>query len=144
MKNAEYMKLLRRKRKGSSRRRLPKSLKGLKPKTSSLENEFILMWNVSRGPKLEREHKFHPTRKWRFDFAHVPSSTAIELEGGAWSGGRHTRPAGFIADCEKYNAAVMLGWRIYRIPTDLLTTDYVNQIKTTHFGPEPFYGKQTE
>ena len=39
---------------------------------------------------------------------------AVEVEGGSWIHGRHVRGRGFEADCEKYNAAVLLGWRILR------------------------------
>jgi hypothetical protein len=39
---------------------------------------------------------------------------AVEVEGGSWVHGRHVRAKGFAADCEKYNAAVLLGWRILR------------------------------
>jgi hypothetical protein len=39
---------------------------------------------------------------------------ALEVEGGVFSRGRHVRPAGFIADCEKYNAAAIAGWRVVR------------------------------
>ena len=59
-----------------------------------LTSQFRMVWKVIGGPKLVEEHYFNPARKWRFDFAHLESRVAIELEGGIWSGGRHTRPPG--------------------------------------------------
>lgn len=53
-------------------------------------------------------------RDWRFDFAFPDAMLAVEVEGGAWTNGRHTRGAGFAGDCDKYNAATMLGWRVLR------------------------------
>ena len=60
------------------------------------------------------EFRFHPTRKWRFDFAWPHARLAVEVEGGVWNRGRHTRGSGFVPDCEKYNEAVMHGWRVLR------------------------------
>lgn len=60
------------------------------------------------------EFRFHPTRLCRFDFAFPDRLIAVEVEGGVWSGGRHTRGSGFIGDCEKYNAAAALGWLVFR------------------------------
>lgn len=72
------------------------------------------------GCHVVAEHKFHDTRKWRLDFAIVDLKIGIEIEGGVWSGGRHTRGNGFVEDMEKYNAAVTLGWVILRFtPQDL-------------------------
>jgi very-short-patch-repair endonuclease len=45
---------------------------------------------------------------------------AVEVEGGSWIAGRHVRARGFEADCEKYNAAVLLGWRILRFTTAMI------------------------
>ena len=66
-------------------------------------------------PTPEREYKFHPKRRWRLDFAWPSLMLAVEIEGGVWSGGRHTSGVGFTSDCEKYNEAVCLGWRVLRV-----------------------------
>jgi very-short-patch-repair endonuclease len=71
---------------------------------------------------FEREFVFHPTRGWRFDVAFPKKFLAVEVEGGARSGGRHTRGQGFIDDIEKYNAALELGWRVLRYPTEQVVT----------------------
>lgn len=66
-------------------------------------------------PAPVREHRFHPVRRWRFDYAWIEHKVALEVEGGVWTGGRHTRGAGFLGDIEKYNAAVLAGWRVVRV-----------------------------
>lgn len=73
-----------------------------------------------RAHKLspEREFRFHPTRKWRFDFAFVDEKVALELEGGTWVAGAHTRGKHFAGDCEKYAEAALLGWLVLRATTD--------------------------
>jgi len=84
------------------------------------EHLFEVMLMAEKISGWEREYKFHPTRKWRFDFAWPLEKFAVEIEGGVWSGGRHTRGKGFIEDCIKYNEAVMLGWRVIRVTTDMV------------------------
>jgi|SRR5579872_4360022 len=66
------------------------------------------------GIKYEREYRFHPTRRWRFDFCWPAKFMAAEIEGGGFVQGRHTRGMGLQGDCEKYNAAALLGYRILR------------------------------
>lgn len=61
-----------------------------------------------------REHRFHPTRRWRFDFAHPGAKVAVECDGLTYGGGRHQRRDGFAEDCDKANAAALLGWRLLR------------------------------
>jgi len=72
-----------------------------------------------------KEYKFHPERKWRFDYAILGNKIAIEIEGGIFTKGRHTRPTGFIKDMEKYNTATAMGWKVIRIATG----DYANAVK---------------
>jgi hypothetical protein len=38
----------------------------------------------------------------------------IEIDGGAFIGGRHSRGTGVEADCEKTSAAAILGYRVIR------------------------------
>lgn len=68
-------------------------------------------------PDPVREHRFVPDRRWRFDFAWPDRMLAVEVEGGVWNGGRHTRGAGYERDAEKYNRAAILGWRVLRFST---------------------------
>lgn len=90
---------------------------------SDLERTFVTLWRTMYGPDLVDEHRFHQTRRWRFDFAHLETKVAIELDGGTFSGGRHTRGKGYAADCEKLNAATAAGWRVFRLTSDMLAED---------------------
>lgn len=74
------------------------------------------------------EYKFHPTRRWRFDFAYPKSMIALEVEGGTWIGGRHIHPIGFEKDCEKYNMAASMGWKVYRVTPKMLTKEYLSTL----------------
>ena len=86
---------------------------------SDLEQAFQQQLTLC-GYEVEQEYMFHPTRRWRFDFAFPSVKIAAEIEGGTWSGGRHTRGGGFREDCIKYNEAVLLGWKVYRFTGDMV------------------------
>ena len=76
------------------------------------------------------EYRFHPTRKWRFDYAWPAQRVALEVEGGCWVNGRHSRGSGKIKDMEKYSAAAVLGWRLlYVTPQQLMRLETVAMIK---------------
>ena len=87
---------------------------------SALEDQLYLEMEASKLPLPERNYRFHDTRKWRFDFAWVGEKIALEVEGGTWIKGRHSRGAGYAKDCEKYNEAALLGWKIFRVTTDMV------------------------
>lgn len=84
------------------------------------------------------EFRFCATRQWRFDYAFPTfdakgqdtGGIALEVEGGAWTGGRHTRGKGFKNDLEKYNRAVLLNWRVLRVqPENLRTMATIEMIR---------------
>jgi very-short-patch-repair endonuclease len=79
----------------------------------------------------ETEYRFDASRKWRFDYAWPKWKVALEVEGGVWTGGRHTTGAGFTKDMEKYNAAASQGWRVLRVTpsglSDLATFELIRR-----------------
>lgn len=71
-------------------------------------------------PEPVRQYRYHPHRRWRFDFAWPDHGLAVEVDGGTWSGGRHTRGAGYEKDSEKINAANLLGWTCLRYTSSMV------------------------
>jgi very-short-patch-repair endonuclease len=81
-------------------------------------------------PAPIREHRFHAIRRWRFDYAWPEQRVALEVDGGVWTGGRHTRGAGFIKDMEKLNTATVAGWRVVRVvPSKLCASATVGMLE---------------
>lgn len=74
-------------------------------------------------PKPEREFRFDPERRWRFDFAWPEYRLAVEVEGAVWAQGRHTRGSGYVKDLEKYNSAAKAGWLVLRFTTEQVLDD---------------------
>lgn len=92
---------------------------------------FTVICKTDLGVECVKEYKFHPERRWRFDYAIPEYKIALEVEGGVWTQGRHTRPQGFLGDVEKYNTATLLGWRVFRTtPSELYRTATINLLKT--------------
>lgn len=101
-----------------------------KVKSEKIPNEFEA--KLARELKtlkidFEQEFKFHPERKWRADFHLIGKKILIEVEGGIWNGGRHTRGKGYIGDIEKYNAATMMGYQVIRFSTDQVKSGHAIQ-----------------
>lgn len=88
-------------------------------------------WLSSGLPYSQTEFRFHPDRKWRFDFAWPGKLVALEVQGGIFIQGRHSRGAALLKEWEKLNAAAGLGWRIlYCQPKDLTTSALVETLRT--------------
>ena len=70
------------------------------------------------GKPVQKEYRFAPPRKWRFDYAYPEFKIAIEIDGGIWTQGRHTRGKGFKGDMEKFNEAAKNGWLVLKFTPD--------------------------
>jgi len=97
---------------------------------SAIEELFNFQVRALKLPTTTREHKFHPARTWRIDFAWPCRKLAVEIEGGIWTQGRHTRGAGVRADMEKYNTLASLGWTLLRFDGTAVTSGAaIQQVK---------------
>jgi very-short-patch-repair endonuclease len=91
-------------------------------KKEELENSFLYHWTLlySNLPAPERQVKFHPQRRWRWDFSwdYQDIKLAVEIQGGTWmKKGGHTTGSGIDKDYEKWREAVRLGWKVLPFST---------------------------
>lgn len=90
-----------------------------KAKRADRKNDVRRAWELatSEAWPFAPEVRFIPGRLCRFDWALDRLRLAIEVEGvtnARQKPGRHQRPEGYDADCEKYNAAIEQGWVVLR------------------------------
>jgi len=82
------------------------------------KNAYSKIYEKLFGGEWWAEWPFHPERKWRFDYARPDLKIAIEVDGGVFTGGRHSGGVGQVKDMEKNNNAQALGWIVYHITPD--------------------------
>ena len=76
------------------------------------------------------EHRFHPKRLWRMDYAWPESKVALEVDGGIWINGGHNRGAQIVKTWEKENRANVMGWHILKCePKTLMSEQTINLLK---------------
>lgn len=87
---------------------------------SDLEDLLAQQMKFAGLPEPEREYRFAPPRRYRADFAYPDKMLLIEVEGGVWTQGRHSRGAGFTEDAKKYNLAATIGFRVLRFTGEMI------------------------
>lgn len=94
--------------------------------------KIVLAWfHECNLPVPVLEYRFHPDRKFQFDFAWPDHKVALEVEGGIWVRGAHGRGTGIKRDIEKYNLAASNGWFVLRcVPQDLCMKQTVKLVQT--------------
>lgn len=85
--------------------------------------DFLVAAIRAHGLEPVFEYQFDVNRRWRFDLAILSGKVAIELQGGTFSGGRHTRGRGYENDCKKTLAAAADGWLVLPITYTMLEED---------------------
>lgn len=75
--------------------------------------ELALQAQLRKLPGWVREYKFHPRRKWLFDFANPAVRLAVEIDGGSATQG-HGQVSSRERDYLKQNEAIAHGWRVLR------------------------------
>lgn len=104
---------------------------------SALEEALLLQIKVAQLPKPVREFRFCEARRWRADFAWPEQKVLVEVEGGIYSQGRHTRAAGYTADAEKYNEAQLLGFVVLRFTSPMVVSGLALATLTRALAPKP-------
>lgn len=99
----------------------------MREKKYPCKNFYTKVLEARLGEECWAEWYFHPTRKWRFDYAFPSLKIAVEVDGGLFNSymglhsGRHSGGKGQLADMEKMNAAAEMGWLVFHyIPEDFL------------------------
>lgn len=100
---------------------------------STLEWTFAQEW-LLRYPHIDlySEYRFDKKRRYRWDFCHLDSMVAIEIQGGVWmkkSG--HSGGTGTIDDYKKYCFGTSLGWRIFPLADCMICEEYLDSIAAT-------------
>ena len=72
------------------------------------------------GYEFKREHKWHPSRQFRSDFALLEAKILIEIEGSG-----HRTYTRFMSDIDKYNQATVCGWVLLRAAPKQIGGGYI-------------------
>lgn len=97
---------------------------------------FPLVCQSHGIPRPTPEYRFDSVRRFRFDWAWPDRKVALEVDGGVWTRGRHTRGAGFIRDQHKMNLAASQGWKVFRCTPDTLHVSYLLDMLKAALEPE--------
>jgi hypothetical protein len=81
-----------------------------------LEKLFMVYLNGARIVGFVRNYRFDQTRR-HVDFAWPGLSVAVEIDGGVFIQGRHSRAMGFSRDCNKLNDLQFSGWIVFKLCT---------------------------
>jgi very-short-patch-repair endonuclease len=93
---------------------------------SELERTFYCYWSTYYPLALPAlQYRFHPSRKFRFDFAWPRSKLAVEIQG---FGPGHFSLQGATADYDRHIEALKLNWKIIYLTSKHLDPRRISDI----------------
>jgi very-short-patch-repair endonuclease len=69
------------------------------------------------------EFQFHPFRKYQLDFVWEKEKVCLEVDGGGFIHGAHSRGSGQWKDMLKRNEATLMGWKVFVVTPKMLTLE---------------------
>lgn len=82
------------------------------------------------------QYRFVPGRLYRFDRAWAAQLVAVEIQGGLWVNGAHSRGSGVERDCVKLSIAAALGWRVLPISKAMIESGQAVELIAQALGVE--------
>jgi hypothetical protein len=98
--------------------------------TSHLEQQFVDMWAVLYPHiDLHRKYRFSPPRLYRWDFCHLSSKVAIDIQSVvSIAKPGHSDGTGLPIDFLKLNLAASQGWRVFQLAEAMITEECLGSI----------------
>lgn len=90
-----------------------------KPKAAGDRYPDMLAAQIAAAglPTPEREHKWHPTRRFRADLAWPATKFIVEVDGAV-----HRIKGKFERDIERHNLLIQAGWVYIRVTPEMVRT----------------------
>ena len=87
---------------------------------SDLEDTLLHQMQLVGLPTPEREYRFAPPRRYRADFAYPEQKILVEVQGGIYTRGAHSRGTGLERDYEKINLAQLNGFMVFQFSRKMI------------------------
>lgn len=92
------------------------------PEGVSSELEWLLLNRLEWAglPTGQAQYPVVTGRQFRFDRAWPEQRVAVEVQGGVWANGAHSRGSGVQRDCVKLSMAAAVGWRVLPVTREMI------------------------
>lgn len=100
------------------RAQIPAPAAATAPRLKSEQSpEDRLAWQLeaANAPTFDRQMRIHPERKFRADFWFSKARLVVEVDGGGFINGRHSRGTGIERDAEKSALIAAMPARLMRV-----------------------------